>query len=170
MTDELIKDWHPLDGVPAPDYIPPFWDGAHVGKRLVEGLRILQNVAMRGAGHMSNAWPAYPYEWTDQLAQLEAETEEQKRDAQQRNWTRVIPSSDEITKMEAVIAWPCSYLADIPQLLSAVHVAAYARARYRHLHWAARRLKLPPRLLRRWNREGLDLIASGLLNDKVSIF
>ena len=38
--DALLDDgWHPLDSVPAPDYVPPSRDGPHVGKRLVDGLR-----------------------------------------------------------------------------------------------------------------------------------
>jgi hypothetical protein len=36
---ELLREWHPLDHTPAPEYIPPKWDGPHVGKRLAEALR-----------------------------------------------------------------------------------------------------------------------------------
>jgi hypothetical protein len=30
---EVLDTWRPLDGVPAPEYVPPTWDGPHVGKR-----------------------------------------------------------------------------------------------------------------------------------------
>jgi hypothetical protein len=33
----LDTTWHPLDGSKAPDYVPPSWDGPHVGERLVRG-------------------------------------------------------------------------------------------------------------------------------------
>jgi hypothetical protein len=170
MSAELVKDWHPLDGVPAPEYIPRFWDGVHAGKRLVEGLRILQSLVVPGLSNVSNAWPAYRHEWTDQLAQLEAETEEQKRDAQRRNWTRIVPSAEEIARMEQVIGWPAGYLSPWPQLLKVVQAAAHARVRHRDLNWLTRRLALPARLVRQWNREGLDRIAHGLIRDKVKVF
>jgi hypothetical protein len=35
---------------------------------------------------------------------------------------------------------------------------------------AARRLRLPGRVVPRWNNEGLDLIARGLVGDRVRIF
>jgi hypothetical protein len=41
MTDELIRDWHPLDGRPAPEFIPSRRDGVLVGQRLIEALRVL---------------------------------------------------------------------------------------------------------------------------------
>jgi hypothetical protein len=37
-----------LDSVPPPDYVPPSWDGSHVGKRLVEGLRTLMLMPENG--------------------------------------------------------------------------------------------------------------------------
>jgi hypothetical protein len=39
---ELLREWHPLDHTPAPEYIPPYWDCPHVGKRLAEALRTLR--------------------------------------------------------------------------------------------------------------------------------
>jgi hypothetical protein len=42
----LLTDWHPLDHRPAPDYVPACWDGPHVGKRLVDGLRTLAIMPM----------------------------------------------------------------------------------------------------------------------------
>jgi hypothetical protein len=40
----------------------------------------------------------------------------------------------------------------------------------RDITHAARKLRLPGRLARRWNCEGLDLIAAGLRRDAVAVF
>jgi hypothetical protein len=42
--------------------------------------------------------------------------------------------------------------------------------RDRNMEDAAKRLRLPGRLVRRWNGEGLALIARGLIRDRVRIF
>ena len=49
-------------------------------------------------------------------------------------------------------------------------MVAMSRSRDRDLEHAARRLRLPGRLVRKWNGEGLALIARGLISDKVRIF
>jgi hypothetical protein len=167
-----LDDWHPLSGTPAPEYVPKTWDGPHVGKRLVDGLRILQRVPVaRGLRGFGNAWPSYRYDWTDELWQLTADEQQKWQDAQARNLTRAIPSSEEITRMEATIGWPGHYLLSFPQLMRVVQTAARARARFRDLHSVAHReLKLPLRLVRHWNREGLDRIAAGLRRDDVRVF
>jgi hypothetical protein len=54
----LLTDWHPLDHRPASDYVPERWDGPHVGKRWVDGLRTLMLMPMpRGPQAFGNAWP-----------------------------------------------------------------------------------------------------------------
>lgn len=171
MTAELIKDWHPLDGVPAPDYVPTHWDGVHVGKRLIEAMRTLMRLSMaHGSSGFGSAWPMYRYEWTDQLAQATADEVQQQQEAHARNWSKIVPSSEEIGHMEEAVGWPATYLRNVPQLLRVVQAVAHARARYREMPWVARRLRLPQRLARRWNREGLDLIAQGLRIDDVPVF
>jgi hypothetical protein len=52
----------------------------------------------------------------------------------------------------------------------AVQAVAAGRARDRDMEHAACRLRLPGRVVRRWNSEGLDLIARGLVGDRVRIF
>src|SRR5262249_16999028 len=80
------------------------------------------------------------------------------------------PSSIEITRMETAIVWPARYLDHVPQLLRTVQAVAFLRARNRGIAHAARKLRLPGRLARRWNREGLNLIATGLRPDAVAVF
>jgi hypothetical protein len=45
---ELLREWHPLDHTPAPDYVPAIWDAPHVGKRLAEALRTLRHMPVNG--------------------------------------------------------------------------------------------------------------------------
>jgi hypothetical protein len=169
---ELLRDWHPLDHTTPPEYVPPYWAGFHVGLRLVEGLRVLKIMRMRDRGpqQFGNAWPAYAHDWEDQLAQLEADEAQKLVDAREKNFVRLVPSASEIARMEQVIAWPARYLRDFPQLLRTVQIVALLRARHRDMRQAARRLDLPARLVRRWNREGLDTIAFGLIRDRIPIF
>jgi hypothetical protein len=51
-----------------------------------------------------------------------------------------------------------------------VQPVALSRARDRDIAHAARKLGLPGRLARRWNCEGLHLIAAGLRRDAVAVF
>jgi hypothetical protein len=160
-----------LDGGPAPEYVPPSWDGPHVGERLVYGLRTPMPMPMpRGPRATGSHWPAYAHDWADLLAQQEADAEQKQRDQREANRTRVRPSSIEIAHMEQSIRWPLTYLREIPQLARTVQAVAAGRARDRDMEHAARRLRLPGRLVRRWDAEGLDLIARGLRSDRVRIF
>jgi hypothetical protein len=170
---ELISgdSWHPLSGQPAPIYVPPYWTGPHVGLRLIEGLRTLRLMPkVSGPQQFGNSWPAWSFDWADLLAQQEREQEERQREERAQNRTRVRASSTEIAQMEAAIAWPMSYLAAFPQLLRTVQVCALVRSNHRDLEHAARKLGLPGRLCRRWNREGLDTIARGLRADRFPVF
>jgi hypothetical protein len=72
--------------------------------------------------------------------------------------------------LETAISWPAQYLPDVPQFPRTVGAIAHARARYREIAWAARKLGLPGRLARRWNDEGLELIPAGLQRGDVGVF
>jgi hypothetical protein len=173
MADpELLREWHPLDHKPAPEYIPPCWIGPHVGVRLVEGFRVLQRLQMNGHPRaFGNGWPAYQREFTDLVQYADDEEWKADRRAEVRHsWAHVVPSSIEIELMERVIVWPARYLAGTPQLLRTVGVGVVMKARHRSLRAVARRLNTPGRLCRRWFHEGLDLIARGLIRDEVRVF
>ena len=75
-----------------------------------------------------------------------------------------------IARMETAIVWPARYLGHVPQMLRTVQAVALARSRDRDIAHAARGLGLPGRLARRWNCDGLDLIAAGLRRDEVTVF
>jgi hypothetical protein len=166
---EVLDTWHPLDGVRAPEYVPPTWDGPHAGRRLVDGLRTLRLMPMpRGPRAFGKCWPKYA--WADLLAQQEANAEQKQRDQREANRTRLWPSSIEIGHMEQAICWPARYLHHFPQLVRAVQQVAVGRMRDYDIEHAARRLHLPGRVVRRFNGEGLALIAQGLRTDRVRIF
>jgi hypothetical protein len=167
---DLLREWHPLDHTPAPDYIPPQWDGPHVGKRLAEALRTLRHMPINGypAG-FTNSWPAILHEYADRTGYEDDPVWKAER-AAESNWSRPRPSSIEIARMETAIVWPGRYLGHVPQLLRTVQAVALARSRDRDIAHAARKLALPGRLARQWNCEGLDLIAAGLRRDAVAVF
>ena len=174
IPDRLIPrhEWHPLtNGGAPPDYVPPVWDGPHVGKpwsRRCSRCRLLPTSNRPRV--FGNAWPAYFHGWEDQLAQQEMAKDLREQLERARNRTRLLPSSIEIAHMETAIGWPGRYLLGCPQFIRVVQVATLGRARYRDMDWAARRLELPGRLVRRWHRGGVDLIAVGLRRDAVRIF
>src|SRR5215472_14877220 len=118
LDPELLREWHPLDHTPAPEYIPRQWDGPHVGKRLAEALRTLRHMPINGHPQSYvSSWPTYAHEWEDQLAQASSDQEQQQQEAAVKNWTKIIPTSAEIARMEISISWPARYLGDLPQLL-----------------------------------------------------
>jgi hypothetical protein len=167
----IDDSWHPLSGHKAPEYVPPFWIGPHVGLRLVEAFRTLQNMPINGVpSGFVNSWPEYRYSWTDELAQAGADQEQQQSEAKARNYTKINPSAQAIARMEQAIVWPARYLAGVPQLLRTVGPGVIAKSRNRPLTYAAERLRMPARLFRRWYHEGLDLIAEGLRRNAVGVF
>ena len=165
----LLTDWHPLDQTSAPDYVPDSWDGPHVGKRLIEALRVLRLMpAPPGPQAFGNMWPTYEHDWADRIQYEDNPTWKAERSAE-RNRFKPRPTSIEIARMEQAIGWPGRYLFHFPQLIRTVQAAAVARASHCDLTWVERRLQLPGRVARRWNREGLDLIAAGLRRERVGI-
>jgi hypothetical protein len=165
------ENWHPLDGVPAPEYIPPYWDGPHVGRRLIEAFRTLDRTPMRGMSAFGSTWPAYRQEFREYYAALVGdERAEHATIAAERNRVRVMPSAIEITRMELVIGWPARYLGDQPQLAIIVGTVARLRALDWPMENIARKLRYGPSTARRHNRHGLDIIARGLRLEPVIVF
>jgi hypothetical protein len=106
----------------------------------------------------------------DVTKQEEADEEQKRKDQRAANHTRLRPSSVEIAHMEQAICWPARYLHSLPQLLRTVQAVAAGRARDRDMEHAARRLRLPGRVVRRWNGEALALIAKGLNKERIQIW
>ncbi len=162
-------EWHPLDNAPAPEYIPPAWDGPHCGLRLCDAFKTLACLPSGFLGGASGFWPDYFYEWEDLLAQKTSDVATQEDDASLRNRTRVRPSAQEISRMEMVISWPGRYISD-RDTARIVQRVALARSRdldMRHVAW---KMRLNPKSLRSSNQHGLDAIAAGLRRDQVRVF
>jgi hypothetical protein len=131
VSDEVLDDWHPLSGLPAPEYIPPEWDGPHVGKRLAEALRTLRHLPMNGHPKaFGNSWREYEIEWTDELAQAGADAIQRAQEETARNRVKTIPSAIAIWHMEMAISWPARYLHEVPQMLRIVGAVAAAKSVY----------------------------------------
>jgi hypothetical protein len=162
-------EWHPLDGVPAPEYIPEHWDGPHVGLRLVEGFRTLAAMPNRSVGGTSGYWPEIAYEWRDLMAQEESDLQLKEDKANAHNRAKIRPSAQAISRMETAIIWPGRYLTELT-LTRMVQRVALARSREVDMGYVAYKMQLDRKFLRARNRVGLDIIARGLRRDQVRVF
>jgi hypothetical protein len=86
------------------------------------------------------------------------------------NRAQVMPSAQEVGRMEIAIAWPARYLRRRPIVMRVVQRVAVLRAREIETEMIARRLRQSPVRMRRINRLGLDVIALGLRCDGVAVF
>ena len=165
-------EWHPLDdGGQAPEYIPPAWDGPHVGLRLTDAFKTLAMMPDRGAStkFQSGFWPEYYYEWEDLLAQKTADIATQEDDASERNRTRVRPSAQAISRMEMAISWPGRYIVEA-ETACIVQRVALARSRDLDMSHVARKMRVGAEHVRVGNGLGLAAIAFGLRHNGVHVF
>ncbi len=164
-------NWHPLDGVPAPEYIPPTWIGPHVGLRLVEAFKTLSRMPMGGAGVKSGVWPDYRHDWEDLLAQVNTDADIKAQEARDQNRARLMPTAEDVSRMEKAIVWPAHYLGSRPIICRIVQrVAVYRAVRGFDLDMLSRKMRKPADAVRRANRNGLDAIADGLRREKIMVF
>jgi hypothetical protein len=175
--DGSVADgWHPLDGVAAPEWIPTQWDGAHCGVRLIQAFKTLWRVpTANGPRFHSGVWPASPMAWIDIVDverswRLNPDGDDLHEAVADFSRKRPKPSAEDISRMEAAIAWPARYLASRPHMMTVVQRVAMLRLRDLESDAIARRLRLHPTRMRRINRAGLDVIAAGLHHDKVTVF
>lgn len=149
--------------------LPPRWTGEHVGLRIAEGFVTFRAMPLGAKGGAASAWPSYMYEWEDLLAQqAQGELEATQR---QQNRTRVSPSVREITRAIEVSYWPMKYLAmKHPQLCEAVNAVALAHALDRDAGWVTRKRGGFADTWRQRHDRGCEIIAAGLVNDRVSVF
>jgi hypothetical protein len=168
---EVIDDWCPLDGVPAPEFIPPEWTGPHVHVRLADAWRILSKMPWRSPypRAFGRWWPSYRVEWHDLLAMLGAgELEALQREA---NRTRILPSAREISQMEQAIVWPMQYLREARHVLIVnvcARVASFDGDLEREI--VRRRYRGDAEQWQRWNWQLCDKIADRLIAGRVMVF
>lgn len=164
------NEWHPLDGAPAPEYVPPQWDGPHVGLRLIQAFKTLAAMPNRTLTGIGSYWPEYWHDWADLLAREEMEQAQKEQEARSQNRVRIRPTAQEVSRMETAIVWPGRYLGSMPQVSRVVQRVAVARSRELDIGYVARRLRRNPKQVRAENRLGLDVIAEGLRRDVVHVF
>jgi hypothetical protein len=168
---EVIEDWSPLDGVPAPEFIPAQWTGPHVGQRLADAWRILSKMPWRSPypRTFGRWWPTYRVEWHDLLSMLGGgELESLQRE---QNRTRTLPSAKEISQMEQSIGWPLDYLEE-PRHVLIVNVVARITSVDGDLEREIRRRNYggDPDQWRELNWKFCDSIADRLIADRILVF
>jgi hypothetical protein len=173
----VLDDWHPLDGVPAPEYIPPYWTAEHVGTRFADMWGVLIRSPNSGVGPrpFGQMWPAYLREWDDLLAIVGGDVEQFELLQIERNRVRVPPSSTEISEMGRALEWPGRYLIEQTDVMRrSFNKCAQARALEVDLRDLLRRGPRgndpSERIARRLNREACAIVADGLLTDDVPVF
>jgi hypothetical protein len=162
--------FNPLEDAVMDDIVPVIWNGPHVGTRVAEAFETLMRLPRGGARPSWGYWPAYRYEWEDMLAQLEQAEEEQARARRIQNRSRTSPDIKQVSRMERALYWPMHYLHHAPMLMRAVNAVAFAHALDRDVVWVARKRGGDPDLWQRKNWYGCELIARGLVRDKVGVF
>jgi hypothetical protein len=168
---EVIDEWHPLDDLPPPKYIPATWNGPHVQACLINAFRTLNRTTWSPPFPRSfgQTWPRYKLEWHDLLAlvgggELEAMQREQNR-------TRILPTAREIAEMEIAISWPMTYLREARHVLivnTCARVASLDGDLGREM--ARRHYTGTPEEWQQLNWQLCDWIANGLIVDRVAVF
>jgi hypothetical protein len=158
----------PLDPLWMPEELPTAWNGAHVAVRLTEAFVTVLKMPGGRKGYRS-LWPAYMYEFDDLVAQ--AEQGELERTMNTQNRVKVAPSTQEITRMETATYWPMQHLhAQHPQLCEAVNMIALAHALGFDAGWVARKRGRYAGTWRQRHDRGCQIIAAGLVGNKVAVF
>jgi hypothetical protein len=117
----------------------------------------------------ASTWPGYLYEFADLAAQ--AEQGELEKTQQAQNRVRIVPSSQEIARMESAIAWPATYLSSMhSELMVAVNMIALAHALDRDAGWVAKKRGGFADTWRQRHGLGCEIIARGLIADRVAVF
>jgi hypothetical protein len=166
--DPKIKrsDFDPLH---IEEELPATWNGPHVALRLTEAFTTVSKTTPgRRLGYVST-WPSYLYEFADLAAQ--AEQGELERTQETQNRVRIVPSSQEIARMEQAIAWPATYLsAAHSELMVAVNMVSLAHALGFDAGWCAKKRGGYVDTWRQHHDLGCLLIARGLIADRVAVF
>jgi hypothetical protein len=164
MTDSLADlKFNALEDGALDDRPPSVWNGPHVGHRIADAFGTLASVPNPQCRQWG-LWPAYPYEFEDLLAQQEAEQLSPRP-------RRLAPTLEQITRMEAALCWPAHYLARQFSRMSAVNALARERARGGDSSTLARRRRF--HTAREWQQlhdDGCDVIARGLIRDRIRVF
>jgi hypothetical protein len=115
------------------------------------------------------AWVPYLYEFDDLIAQ--ADQYELERTQQAQNRTRVSPSAEQIARMDKALYWPTQYLnRAAPELCEAVNAVALAHSLGLDAGWITKKRGGYADTWRQRHDEGCEVIAIGLVGDRVPVF
>jgi hypothetical protein len=162
--------FNPLEDAVMAEVLPARWSGSHVSVRIADAFSTLARLPSSSLRAAMGFWPAYQYTWEDLLAQRQQEAEELEREQRIANRVRVRPGLVEVSQMERALYWPAEYLAKEPLLVRAVNAVAFVRAVGRDVVWLARKRGGDADLWQRKHWAGCELIARGLMRDKVGVF
>jgi hypothetical protein len=173
--DPREHEWHPLDGVPAPDLLPERWHGPRVHYGYMNAWKTLRLCPMPSF-RIRCLWPEFQLEWIDMLGMLGDGGDAYAQWVREQNLrAREKPTSIEISHMESAFGWPGSYLRRKPmELLVAFQVNTRANAleidvdQLTHVHRILRHYS--GENVRRLCREAADYIAYGLNRDEEPVF
>ena len=150
--------------------LPRAWDAARVAQRLVESFSVSAMLPDDDRLGCRTSWPLIPYEIGDLNAQAEQREVERTTSAVRDELVWIAPSSRDISRCDAAQYWPMKYLNAHPHLAGAVNKVAMARALGHDLNWVAENYGGTAWLWREWHDLGCEIIAAGLIRDRVAIF
>jgi hypothetical protein len=167
----LDTDWHPLDGVDPPPYVPTTWCGEHVQTKLADAWRVLHKMPWRSPFPRAYgaSWPQYRLDWIDVMTAIGAGEFEAMQTRQ--NHVRILPSAKQISEMEISIVWPLTYLQS-ERAIRIVNTCAKVKSIDGDLSREMRRrgLRGDPDQWQKLNWRFCDRISDGLRRDRVVVF
>jgi len=166
IVEDPWESWH------EEEHLPDRWVPEHVGVRIIDAFRTLSMLpGPRGPKSFGTAWPAYQHEWSDLMAQAEAGSIKARQAERNRQGSKAQPSFVDVTRMEAALYWPAHYIADAwNDWRFAVNFCSMAFAFERDLDWVAGRKGGDCDLWRSRYLSGCDVIARGLIADRIAVF
>ena len=149
--------------------LPKLWTGPHVALRITEGFVTLKQIPGGDRLSTRTAWPSYRYEFEDLIAQQEQGELEQTM--QMQNRTHVSPSIRDIARSDEVCYWPMKYLAAKHlEFCVAVNAIALAHSLGLDAGWVTRKRGGYADTWRDRHDQGCEIIAAGLIADRVPVF
>lgn len=145
--------------------LPLTWTAPHVALRIMQGFQIQQLSPERDCFSVRSGWPDYKHAPDD----LDEQTKQ--RGLEEAQAVQDQPSGADIARADEVTYWAMKYLGSkFPPLAAAVNAVACARAQGGDAASAARKYGGYADTWRERHDRGCELIAEGLIADRVRVF
>jgi hypothetical protein len=152
------------------EMLPSQWTGPHVARRLRDGITTLEDTQPDDRWGLRGSWPPYTHEWEDLLAQMEL-SDEERATALETSRRCISSTQREIEHAIMVTYWPAKYLAaKHRELCAAVNAVAHAYASGRDAGAVAKKRGGCADTWRQRHDRGCEIIAAGLIKDRVKVF